>query len=82
MLESDHPFILIPKCSMGQSKGFEAITSSLSGSGTSALFDVHIATLRCQKSRKNGELYNLTSPAGTAKIVRTCQLSLFLSKPK
>jgi hypothetical protein len=39
--------------------------SSLSGSGTSALLDVIIATLRCQKSEKKGDLYSLAFPAGT-----------------
>jgi len=34
----------------------EARISSLSGSGTSALFEVIIATLRCQKSEKKGDL--------------------------
>lgn len=39
--------------------------SSLSGSGTSALLDVIIATFKCQKSEKKGEVYSLASPFGT-----------------
>lgn len=39
--------------------------SSLSGSGTRALLDVHMATLRWTKSRQKGDLYNLAFPGGT-----------------
>ena len=39
--------------------------SSLSGSGTSALFEFIMATLRCQKSRIKGDLYSLVLPRGT-----------------
>ena len=44
-----------PTRSSGQSVGKDARMSSLSGSGTRALFEVIIATFRCQKSRRNDE---------------------------
>lgn len=49
----------------GHSVGCEDSTSSLSGSGTSALLEVHIATLRCWKSCKKLLLYVFGSGAGS-----------------
>lgn len=65
MAESPQPHIRRPRCRKGQSIGEEARMSSLSGSGTRALLDVHMATLRCAKSRQKGDLYSLAEPGGT-----------------
>src|ERR1700761_2365641 len=54
-----------PTWRRGHCQNLEARSSCLSGSGTSALLDVIMATFRWTKSRKNGDLYAPASPGGT-----------------
>src|ERR1700742_2064891 len=68
---SSQPHIRNPTLSIGHCQNWDARSSCLSGSGTSALLDVIMATLRWTKSRKNGDLYAFASPGGT--ITLFCQ---------
>jgi hypothetical protein len=56
LLSSFHPHIRRPTWSRGHCQNDEARSSCLSGSGTSALLEVIIATLRWMKSCQNGDL--------------------------
>src|ERR1700712_1700785 len=66
---SSHEHIRRPTWRSGHCQNFDARSSCLSGSGTKALLEVIIATLRWTKSFKKGDLYCAALPAGTMHIV-------------
>jgi hypothetical protein len=53
---SSQPHMRRPTFRRGHCQGLEARSSCLSGSGTRALFEVIMATLRWTKSRRKGDL--------------------------
>jgi hypothetical protein len=55
-IESSHPHMRRPTWRIGHCQNCEARSSCLSGSGTSALFDVIMATFKWMKSWRKGDL--------------------------
>lgn len=65
MLSLSHPHIRKPEDTIGHSPGLEDKISSLSGSGSSALFVFHITTFNCKKSSRKLDLNEAFGAGGT-----------------